>query len=115
MSPHKRQAVIYTRIASKAANDCGQANREQELLCRNFAAADYDVTAVFDDHASGTTTHRSGLDAMVAYLNTRRAYAPVVIVDAPYRLARGLHAFAEISAAIVAAGAEIKIVPTALT
>lgn len=109
MSLPKQQAVIYTRTASKASRDDGSANREQELRCRDFAAcAEYEVAAVFDDHASGNSVDRVGLDAMIAYLATHRAYSSVVIVDDVTRLARGFAAFAKIREAIAATGSDIK-------
>lgn len=115
MQSRKQQAVIYTRTASRASRDDGQANRDQELRCRDFAArAEYEVVAVFDDHASGNDVERVGLDAMLAYLATHRTDSSVVIVDDVTRLARGFAALAEIREAIAATGSEIKTAAVAI-
>jgi DNA invertase Pin-like site-specific DNA recombinase len=115
MSLPKQQAVIYARTASRASRDDGSANRDQELRCRDFAAcAEYEVIAVFDDHASGNSVDRVGLDAMLAYLDTHRADSSVVIVDDITRLARGFAALTEIRKAIAATGSEIKTAAVAI-
>ncbi len=81
------EAVIYARVSSKkqAKNNGLQS---QETRCREYARGKYNVIAVFQDDVSGSTANRAGMNALLAFLKSRRKDPVVILLDDVSRLAR---------------------------
>lgn len=104
------QAVIYTRVSSKAQLKKGDGLASQQSRCRDFAAyKDYYVQQVFQDEGvSGGLVDRPAIKSMFSWLRKHRNAEPVVIVDDISRLARDLDAHLKIRAAIGSVGAKLE-------
>ena len=99
------KAVIYCRVSSAKQTVRGDGLGSQETRCREFAKyKGYEVVEVFRDDTSGSLTTRPGMQAMLAYLKTRRKQPHAVIIDDISRLARGLMAHFELRVKISDAG-----------
>ncbi|MGJ8629406.1 MAG: recombinase family protein, partial [Sulfitobacter sp.] len=110
MTQENIQAVIYTRVSSKAQLKKGDGLASQESRCRDFAAyKGYNVQQVFQDEGvSGGLVDRPAIKAMLGWLRKHRNIEPVVIIDDISRLARDLDAHLKIRAAIGSVGAKLE-------
>ncbi len=90
------EAVIYARVSSKKQAKENNGLQSQETRCREYARGKYDVIAVFQDDVSGSTANRSGMNALLAFLKTRRNDPVVVLFDDVSRLARDLDSHREL-------------------
>lgn len=87
--PHK--ALIYCRVSTKKQKEEGHGLDSQEHRCRQYAEAKgYSVEAVFPDDVtgSGDFMQRSGMVALLAYMDARPDERFVVIFDDLKRYAR---------------------------
>ncbi|MGJ8530318.1 recombinase family protein, partial [Maritalea sp.] len=110
MTQNSIQAVIYTRVSSKAQLKKGDGLASQESRCRDFAAyKGYDIVQVFQDEGvSGGLVDRPAIKSMLAWLRKHRNAEPVVIIDDISRLARDLDAHLKLRAAIGSVGAKLE-------
>ncbi|MDF0596324.1 recombinase family protein [Psychromarinibacter halotolerans] len=104
-TPEISKAVIYCRVSSTKQTVRGDGLGSQETRCREFAKyKGYEVVEVFQDDSSGSLTSRPGMQAMLAFLSTRRKEPHAVIIDDISRLARGLMAHFDLRVKIGDAG-----------
>ena len=90
------EAVIYARVSSKKQAKENNGLLSQETRCREYARGKYDVIAVFQDDVSGSSENRSGMNALLAFLKTRRNDPVVVLFDDVSRLARDIDTHREL-------------------
>ena len=106
-APHfqKPEAVIYCRVAQATLADIADALARQERACRIYAQSkSLRVIETFTDHASGSTVERPGLQAMLAYLHSRKDSGLTVIVEDYARLGRDLSVLQDLTSQIRAVG-----------
>lgn len=103
------QAVIYCRVSSTKQTTQGNGLASQETRCREYAALKgYEIAQTFRDDASGGTSERKGMVAMLSYLHHVKAGTHVVIIDDISRLARGVQVHFELRQAISGTGAALE-------
>ncbi len=104
------QAVIYTRVSSKAQLKKGDGLAGKESRCRDFATyRGYEVVKTFHEQGvTGRVQDRPAMREMLAWLRKHRKDAPVVIIDDISRLARSLEAHIKLRATIGAVGASLE-------
>lgn len=90
MFAQPQRAVLYCRVSSAKQKTNGQGLDSQEYRCRQHAAdRDYEVAAVFpDDVSGGDFMNRSGMAALLSYLDAFPDERFVVIFDDLKRFAR---------------------------
>jgi site-specific DNA recombinase len=102
------QAVIYSRVAC-IDNLSNEKFNEQERRCREYAEQhQYEVVALFRDHASGTETDRPGMTDLLQFLQERQSVGTVVIIDDICRLARSVTAHMYLRGELEKVGAVLK-------
>jgi DNA invertase Pin-like site-specific DNA recombinase len=110
MNPAKLQkAVIYARVSGAKQVREGDGLRSQEMRCREFASyKGYDVTDVFCDDISGSSTARPAMTAMIQLLKKHRAQGRIVIIDDISRFARDVRGHWELRDLLRAAGGKLE-------
>ncbi len=86
-----QRALVYCRVSSVKQKEEGHGLDSQEHRCRQYAELKgYDVEAVFPDDVSGggDFMHRTGMVALLSYLDQNSEHDYVVIFDDLKRLAR---------------------------
>ena len=109
LNPQYKQAVIYCRVSSTKQTTAGDGLKSQETRCREFARMKgYEVLQVFSDDVSGSRIDRPGMNAMLAFLRSRKKAGTVVVIDDVSRLARGMSAHIELRGDIARAGGTLE-------
>jgi len=91
------EAIIYTRVSSKKQASQGNGLQGQETSLREYARfKNYDVIAVFQDDISGAIAKRSGMDALLSFIRSRKNDPVVVLFDDISRLARDVDTHREL-------------------
>ncbi|GLQ36782.1 hypothetical protein GCM10007908_04020 [Rhizobium albus] len=104
-----QKAVIYARVSGTKQVREGDGLRSQEMRCREFASyKGYEVAEVFRDDASGGSTHRPAMTAMIQLLKKHRAHGWVVIIDDISRFARDVRGHWELRDLLRAAGGKLE-------
>ena len=102
-------AVIYARVSSAKQVSEGSGLDSQATRCRDFAERKgYSVVHVFTDDITGKLSERPGMEAMLAFLRSKRREHPIVLIDDISRLARGLEAHLKLRADIGQAGGRLE-------
>lgn len=105
MSTKTDSAVIYVRVAAGNPTSLVQDFRRQKQECRAYAERHgYKVTATYSDHASGLSSDRPGLGAMLEQLDRSQAGGSEVIVFVLAVLGRSPAALASVRSKIAQAG-----------
>lgn len=87
------KAVIYCRVSSLKQSQDGDGLESQRARCEDFARrCGYEVVQIFRDEASGGTTSRKGMKALIDFLKSKRPRQHIVIIDDISRFARGMEA-----------------------
>ncbi|MEM9470217.1 MAG: recombinase family protein [Pseudomonadota bacterium] len=97
-----KDAIIYTRISSKAQEKKGAGLQSQEVYCRNYAQwKNYTIHKVFSDSGiSGSRADRKGVIEMLSYLRKNRGKRFVCIVDDISRISRDIRVHLDLRDAI---------------
>ncbi len=100
-----KYAVIYARVSSAKQTTRGDGLNSQITRCTEYAKyKGYEIVESFKDDSSGSLTKRSGMQAMLKFLRSKRKNPHVVIIDDISRLARGIEAHLQLRSAISDAG-----------
>src|SRR5690606_13361489 len=90
-STQPSKAVIYCRVSSSKQVSQGDGLRSQETRAREYASyRGYEIVEVFHDDASGGTTDRPAMKAMLKVLKKHRAEGWVCVIDDITRFARDI-------------------------
>ncbi len=100
------EALIYTRVSSKAQLKRGDSLKSQETRCREFAQfKGYTILGTYSDDLTGKTASRQGIQDLVRFLKAHRGKKQfVVIIDDVTRFARSVRAHEDLRDSIRAAG-----------
>ena len=104
-------AVIYCRVASATANGLKGKVAAQDRRCREFAAMrGYRIIGAFEDHASGLSTVRPGMDGLLSLLreHSRQLGGITVLMEDASRLARSVLAHRDLHRMIKDAGGNVE-------
>jgi DNA invertase Pin-like site-specific DNA recombinase len=105
MSTETDSAVVYVRVAAGNPTSLVEDFKRQEQACRAYAERHgYKVAATYSDHASGLSSDRPGLEAMLEHLASPRPVGSVVIVSGISVLGRSPAVLASVKSKIAKAG-----------
>lgn len=105
-----QKATIYARVSSRAQASEGHGLSSQEARCRDFAASKgWEVVATFPDPISGGIDfmQRSGMVALLSFLDAQPDENFTVIFDDPKRFARSTRFHIDLREALRQRGAQI--------
>lgn len=104
------KAVIYSRVARDIVLERSDSLRGQEERCREYAQTKgYSVVSTFQDVGSGNGTKRSGMTAMLEFLDAHRNEGLRVLLADPQRLSRNAEGHMQLLSKIRDAGGHVEI------
>ena len=100
------EALIYTRVSSKAQVKRGDGLKSQETRCREYAKyKDYSIIDIYKDDLTGETANRTDMQRMISFIKShypKRQF--VVIIDDISRFARSVRVHEDLRDSIREAG-----------